>query len=67
MPSASLSICCDDCQLQATDACDDCLVTFILQRDPDDAVIFDADEARAVRLLQGAGLVPTLRFTGRAG
>ena len=55
---------CDECALQHTSACDDCLVTFVLSRDPDDAVVIDADEARAMRMLAKAGLVPDLRHTG---
>ena len=46
-----------------TSACDDCVVTFLLEREPDDAVVIDADEARAMRMLERAGLVPSLRFT----
>ena len=66
MNTATISISCDDCVLQATDACDDCLVSFVLDRDPDDAVVIDADEARAVRLLASGGLVPSLRFSSAA-
>ena len=44
-------------------ACDDCVVSFLLGREPDDAVVIDADEARAMRMLERAGLVPTLRFS----
>jgi hypothetical protein len=58
---------CDDCVLQGTDSCDDCLVTFICSREPDDAVVIDASEARALRLLSSAGLVPTLRHLPRTG
>ena len=47
----SLTISCDDCAMQGTTACDDCVVTFLCGREPDDAVIIDADEERAVRLL----------------
>ncbi len=61
-----LTIDCDQCSLHATDACSDCLVTFLLEREPDDAVVIDADEERAVRMLERAGLVPSLRFTSRA-
>jgi hypothetical protein len=57
----------DHCALQATDTCDDCVVSFLLDREPDDAVVIDADEARAMRMLGRAGLVPTLRFSNRAG
>lgn len=65
MASPTIAINCDDCALQETDACDDCLVSFVLGRDPDDAVVIDATEARAVRMLARAGLVPTLRFASR--
>jgi hypothetical protein len=67
MSMPSLTIDCDQCTLQHTNACDDCLVTFLLDRDPDDAVVIDADEERAVRMLEGAGLVPNIRFCERAG
>jgi len=46
--------------------CDDCVVTFIVDRDPGDALVVDADEARAVRLLERAGLVPGVRHEARA-
>jgi hypothetical protein len=62
-----LSISCDDCTMQGTSACDDCVVTFICGREPDEAVIIDAAEARAVRLLADAGLVPGLRHRRRTG
>lgn len=66
MTDATITVSCDDCRLQDTDACADCLVSFVLGRDPDDAVVIDAVEARAVRMLAGAGLVPSLRFASRA-
>lgn len=66
MTDATITISCDDCRLQGTDACQDCLVSFVLGRDPDDAVVIDAAEARTVRMLAGAGLVPALRFASRA-
>jgi hypothetical protein len=62
-----LTIDCDCCALRETTACDDCVVSFLLGREPDDAVVIDADEARAMRMLERAGLVPTLRFSTRAG
>ena len=64
---ATISISCDDCELQHTDACDDCLVSFVLGREPDDAVVVDVDEARAMRMLTRAGLVPALRHSGVDG
>ena len=63
----SLTISCDECVMQNTDACGDCIVTFLCERDPDDAVVFDADEERALRMLNGAGLVPKVRHRRRAG
>jgi hypothetical protein len=62
-----LTIDCECCELQRTDACEDCVVTFLLGREPDDAVLIDADEVRAMRMLERAGLVPSLRFSTRAG
>lgn len=62
-----ITISCDDCAMQGTSACDDCVVTFICGREPDEAVIIDAAEARAVRLLAEAGLVPGLRHRRRTG
>jgi hypothetical protein len=63
----TLTIDCDECVMQGTDACDDCVVTFLLDRDPGEAVVIDAAEARAVRLLAGAGLVPGLRHQRPTG
>lgn len=60
-------ISCDECVMQHTSACDDCVVTFICNRDPDGAVVIDVAEARAVRLLSEAGLVPRLRQIRRIG
>ncbi len=53
--------------MQHTDACDDCVVSFICNREPDEAVVIDAAEARAVRMLGEAGLVPRLRQVRRTG
>jgi hypothetical protein len=64
---ATVTIDCDCCTLRHTDACDDCVVSFLFEREPEDAVVIDADEARAMRMLERAGLVPTLRFSSRAG
>lgn len=52
---------CDDCVMQHTDACADCIVTFLLDRPPG-AVLFDVEEERAVRALQDGGLAPHSRF-----
>lgn len=57
----TLTISCDTCSMRSTDACGDCVVTFICDRQPDDAVIIDVSEQRALRLLGRSGLVPVLR------
>ncbi len=54
---------CGDCMHRQTSICDDCVVTFIVGRQPEDAVVVDADEARAVRLLEHAGLIPGVRHS----
>ncbi len=51
---------CDECAMQGTDQCRDCVVTFML--DKDGPVVVDAEEARALRRLGEAGLVPMLRL-----
>ena len=51
--------------MQHTGACDDCVVTFIVGREPGEALVIDVEEARAVRLLAEAGLVPELRHRRR--
>jgi hypothetical protein len=62
-----LIIDCDDCAMQDTDACADCVVTFICSREPGEAVVVDVAEERAIRLLSGAGLLPELRHVRRTG
>jgi hypothetical protein len=62
-----LRIDCDECLMQDTSTCDDCIVTFICSREPDDALIVDVAEERALRLLSNAGLVPELRHVRRIG
>lgn len=57
---------CNDCVMQGTDACDDCVVSHLLDR-PDGAVVFDAAEERAVRAMSRAGLLPLLRWEKRTG
>lgn len=57
----NFSIDCADCVMRDTVVCDDCVVTFICGRDPDDAVVLDLAEERALRLLGEAGVVPRLR------
>jgi hypothetical protein len=63
----TLRIDCDECVMHGTDACDDCVVTFLCSREPDDAVIIDVSEVRALRLLERGGLAPALRHRRRTG
>ena len=53
-------ISCDDCVMQHTDACKDCVVTHLLGAD-DHGIVLDVRTEQVVRLLVGAGLVPALR------
>jgi len=62
-----LSIDCGDCVMAQTSACDDCIVSFIVGREPGDALVIDAEEARALRSLSDGGLVPRLRHASRSG
>lgn len=58
---------CSGCVTAPTDACDGCVVRYLCGREPDEAVVVDADEARALRLLGRAGLVPRWGSTRRTG
>jgi hypothetical protein len=58
---------CQECVMQGTDACDDCVVSFLVSRRPGEAVVIDAAEQRAMRVLNDAGLVPDLRHRRRVG
>ena len=65
----TFSISCDDCTQQCTAACDDCVVTHVLRQSDEssptveiDGLVLDVEEARVVRLMARAGLVPGLRF-----
>jgi hypothetical protein len=58
---------CADCVMAGTAACADCVVTFIVNREPGEAVVVDADAERALRALGDGGLVPRLRHRARSG
>jgi hypothetical protein len=62
-----LRIDCDECAMQGTECCADCLVTFICSREPGEAVVVDVAEARAIRMLSEAGLLPASRHIRRTG
>ncbi len=57
---------CGDCAMKDTDACDDCVVTYLLDR-PSGAVVFDVAEERALRVLHDGGLMPANRFEPLTG
>lgn len=59
----SLTVDCSTCVMRETPACDDCMVTFICDRDPSDAVIITIDELRAMRTLSEGGLMPDLKHS----
>ncbi|MGH9106005.1 MAG: hypothetical protein ACRDZX_09240 [Acidimicrobiales bacterium] len=63
----TMTIDCDGCIMQGTDACSDCVVTFICDREPRGAVVLDLAEERALRLLGRNGLLPPLRHCRKAG
>jgi hypothetical protein len=50
---------CEQCAMQGTSACDDCVVTFLLADGPVD---LDPAEVNALANLAGEGLVPRLRL-----
>ncbi len=58
---------CDECALQETSACADCVVTFLCGEEAGQPVVVDLAEARAMRLLGEAGLAPPLRHARRTG
>jgi hypothetical protein len=62
-----LRIDCAECVMRHTSVCDDCVVTFVVGREPGEALVIDVEEERAVRVLAGAGLVPRLRHRAANG
>ena len=64
-PPEPLVIDCDACALQDTAACVDCVVTFFCDEPQHEPVVVSLEEARALRALNSAGLVPRLRHTAR--
>jgi hypothetical protein len=49
--------------MHGTATCADCVVTHVLSPAATEAVAFDDEEMRVVRLLVRAGMVPTLRHS----
>ena len=64
------TISCDDCVMDGSDACQDCVVTFLCRTGeaaPVASVVleFDDRETDTLRLFQAAGLAPALRHVAR--
>ena len=56
---------CDECAMQHTDACHDCVVTAILQIQPG-PIDLEAPEIDALESMADLGLVPTLRLVPKS-
>lgn len=56
---------CGECVMRESAACEDCVVSFVVDREPGTALVIDVAEARAMRMLSRAGLVPELRHRPR--
>jgi hypothetical protein len=67
MGDTSLYISCEECVMEGTSACGDCVVTFLCEREESHAVVIDVAEVRALRLLERGGLAPALRHERRTG
>jgi len=52
----ALTINCDECAMQHTDVCDDCVVSFICEHEAADAIVFDAAEERAIAYARRRGI-----------
>lgn len=52
---------CASCLMRETDACKDCIVTYLLDR-PEGAVVIDVEAERALRNLADVGLAPGNRY-----
>ena len=63
--TGTITIDCASCVMQDTPTCEDCVVTFLCDRDATDAVLLDLTERQALRRLAQAGLAPRLRHVGR--
>ena len=63
----TIRIDCDECLMQHTEVCAGCVVTYLCSRRPDEAVVIDAAEARALRALGRGGLAPRLHHRPRTG
>ncbi len=58
-----LVIDCLSCSQKDTSTCDDCMVTFLCDREQGDAVVVNLVEFKAMRVLSESGLVPPMRHS----
>ncbi len=67
-PSGTITIDCATCVMRHTATCDDCVVTFLCEREPSEAVLLDLSELQALRRLAhgraGAEPAPHQRMSG---
>ena len=56
-----LIIDCATCVMKDTSACSECVVSFVLDP-PEGAIVFDAEEERAIRAMSSAGLLPMVQY-----
>jgi hypothetical protein len=56
-----MRISCDECTMQHSAACNDCVVTYLL-RETAGPVEIDLDEAQALGRMASVGLLPPLRL-----
>jgi len=56
-----ISVNCETCVMKDTATCADCIVTYICDRKPEDAVVISMEEWRSMRSLNKAGLLPGLQ------
>ena len=63
---ATMLIDCNECEMQYTTACRECVVTHVL-RDLAGPVEFDSEQAEALEILADVGLVAPLRLVRRDG
>lgn len=52
---------CGTCVMRDTSACQDCIVTFLVDR-PEGALVLDIEHQRALRTLHDAGLAPANQY-----
>lgn len=65
MSGIELSISCTDCVRRSTPDCADCLVSYVLGGEPE-ALSLSTEMADVATLLSSQGMIPRLKYRGRA-